>query len=270
MSVLHRVLAAGAVWLALAGAAASGTLCTLVTEAATGRILLEEGDCRTRVTPASTFKLALAVMGFDAGILKGPDAPVLSWQPGDPDWGGAAWRRDTGPRAWLQHSVVWYSQRITRELGQAAFADYVRRFGYGNADVSGDPGKGNGLERAWLSSSLRIAPVEQAAFLRGLIMDTLPVRPEAMAKTREITERREAGEWVIHGKTGSAYPRRADGSFDRAHGWGWYVGWAGTGREALIFVRLTQAEGRTGRSQGLVTRDGLLADWPGLAARLGR
>ncbi|MFF7706515.1 penicillin-binding transpeptidase domain-containing protein [Pseudomonas sp. NPDC007930] len=48
-------------------AAQAKTLCTLITDASSGQVLQHTGDCTTRVTPASTFKLALSLMGFDAG-----------------------------------------------------------------------------------------------------------------------------------------------------------------------------------------------------------
>ncbi|MBP7002051.1 hypothetical protein [Amaricoccus sp.] len=41
--------------------AQANTICTLVADAPTGTALLEEGDCGSRVTPASTFKVPLAV-----------------------------------------------------------------------------------------------------------------------------------------------------------------------------------------------------------------
>ncbi|WP_410016997.1 penicillin-binding transpeptidase domain-containing protein [Pseudomonas sp. 7P_10.2_Bac1] len=37
-------------------------------------------------------------------------------------------------------------------------------FGFGNADLSGDPGGSNGLDRSWISSSLKISPLEQLHF----------------------------------------------------------------------------------------------------------
>lgn len=241
------------------------TLCTLVADAETGALWVEEGDCDTRVTPASSFKLALAVMGFDAGLLHDPHAPVMAYAPGDPDWGGADWTRDTDPSDWMRFSVVWYSQRLTRALGVPALTRYAQAFGYGNADFSGDAGFGNGLERAWISSSLRISPREQLAFLRALVTDTLPVAPEASRAARALVETRSLGAWQIHGKTGSAYPRRADRSFERARGWGWYVGWAeGPDGRRLVFARLTQGRERSTTSPGVATREGLLADWPAL------
>ncbi len=247
-----------------AGPAGAGTLCTLVLDAHTGATLVEQGDCRARVTPASTFKIPLAVIGYEAGVLRDAHAPVMAFRPGDPDWGGEAWRRDTDPAAWMRFSVVWYSQRITRALGAETLSRRLAAFGYGNADVSGDPGRDNGLERAWLSSSLAISAHEQATFLRALAGDALPAPAEAMRKARALLETRQVEGWTLRGKTGGAYPRRADGAFDRARGWGWYVGWAERGEERRVFVLLTQGEGGPGVSPGIATRDRLLAGWAAL------
>lgn len=74
--------------------------------------------------------------------------------------------------------------------------------------------------------------------------------------------------WTISGKTGSAYPRRADRSFDYAKGWGWYAGWAEKDGRKLVFVRLAQDEQRRQTSGGLRARDALVAEWPDLLARL--
>lgn len=263
----QAALALLALPLALAGLPAQAkTLCTLVADAADGRVLVEEGDCAGRVTPASTFKIPLAVMGFDAGILQDAHAPVLTIRPGEPDWMGDVWRQPTDPTRWLEYSVVWYSQRITHALGTERLTRYAQAFGYGNADFSGDPGKDNGLDRAWIASSLEISPREQVAFLRRLVRHDLPVSARALALTEAIVQTFPAGGWTIHGKTGSAMPRRADGSFDRDHAFGWFVGWAQTDGRTLVFARLVQTERRGKTSPGVATRDGLLADWPSLAA----
>lgn len=252
----------------LAGAVARAeVLCTLVTDVATGAVLHAEGACDARVTPASTFKIALAVMGYEAGVLRDAGAPVLTWRAGEPDWGGAAWTGAVDPEAWMRESVLWYSQRLAREMGAATLTGFARQLGYGNADFSGDPGFDNGLERAWIASSLQVSPREQAAFLRALVQDQLPVRAQAMAQARGLLERHVVGAWVIRGKTGTAYPRRADRSFDNARGWGWYVGWAERGDRRLVFVRLTQAQARSEVSPGIATRDTVLRDWADLAGR---
>ena len=245
-------------------------LCTIVADASTRAILHQEGNCETRVTPASTFKIALAVMGFADGILISSEVPKLPFKQGYADWGGAAWKEDATPARWMKHSIVWYSQRLAEAMGAERLGRHARNFGYGNADFSGDPGKNNGLERAWISSSLAISPLEQAAFLAALVERTLPVSAEAMAGAMALVE--EAGTvdgWRIFGKTGSAYPRNRDESFDRARGWGWFVGWAEKGGQTLVFARLAQDEERHPVSGGLRARDALVRDWAGLIRAAG-
>ena len=250
-------------------AAEARTVCTVVADATTGVVLEEEGDCRTRVTPASTFKIALAVMGYDAGFLIDTRTPAIPFKQGYADWGGSEWQQTTDPTRWMTYSVVWYSQRIAEALGVAKLEDYAGRLGYGNADFSGDPGKNNALERAWISSSLKIAPVEQVAFLRNLINRTLPVSDGAIDMSIAVLESwTTPGGWTVTGKTGSAFPRLADGTFDRTRGWGWFVGWGERNGKTLVFARLNQDEQRHSTSGGLRTRDELVGEWDNLVTTL--
>nr|WP_230987056.1 class D beta-lactamase [Allorhizobium terrae] len=251
---------------ASASMAQAKNLCTLIMDSATSTQLFMQGDCNSRVTPASTFKIALAAIGYDTGVLKDAHAPTLNFQPGYPDWGGENWKQPTDPTRWLKYSVVWYSQQITHQLGAAKFADYVKRIDYGNADVNGDPGKNNGLERAWIASSLQISPMEQANFLTRLLNFKLPLSKSAMEKTIAIveTQDKKPDGWTIQGKTGMAYPRGADGSFDYARSWGWYVGWGEKDGRRIVFVRLIKDEKREKISAGIRARDSLLQDLPAL------
>ena len=123
MSARRTIVRRAAVIRALAGALSAVPLALLLAVAlalplalslawatpAAAKTLVEEGDCTGRVTPASTFKVPLAVMGFDAGVLTDAHAPVLTIRPGEPDWLGDAWRQPTDPTRWMKYSVVWYS-----------------------------------------------------------------------------------------------------------------------------------------------------------------
>lgn len=241
--------------------------CTVVSDAASGQIISETGDCDKRATPASTFKIALALAGFDAGVLKTASSPKLPFREGYVDWRGDVWRQATGPRRWIKYSVVWYSQQIAQRMGAAAITRYLEKFDYGNADFSGDKGYDNALERAWISSSLKISPKEQVRFLARMINYELPVERKAVNLTKDIVEtvRLDSG-WVVQGKTGLAFPRRPDRSFDRARGWGWFVGWAVKDGRKLVFARLIQDESRQSTSAAKRARDSLLKDLPALAA----
>lgn len=254
---------------ALAVPAQARDICTLIADVATRAVLHQEGDCETRVTPASTFKVALAVIAADAGIITSAHEPKLPFKEGYADWMGASWRQDTDPTMWMVNSTVWYSRRLAEMLGAEKLTAYAQKFGYGNADFSGDLGKDNGLERSWISSSLKISPLEQAGFVAALVDGTLPVSQAAMAGAMELVQQGGASEgWTLWGKTGSAFPRMADGNFDRARGWGWYVGWAEKGDRRLVFVRLAQDEQRNQVSGGLRARDKLVEDWAGLVKGL--
>jgi beta-lactamase class D len=244
------------------------TLCTALADGSTGRILLEQGDCATRVTPASTFKIAISLMGFDSGFLKDEHAPLLPFREGYPDY-IASWRTSVDPTSWIKNSVVWYSQQITQSLGQERFQNYVSEFQYGNEDVSGDPGKDDGLTRAWLSSSLKISPMEQLEFLRKLVDRTLPVSPRAVEMTSRVTALGTVGEgWQVHGKTGTGSPVLADGTHDEAHDYGWFVGWTRKGSRVIVFARLIQADEILPQGAGPSARTDFLNELPGLLKSL--
>lgn len=243
-------------------------LCTVVADAATGNIVFQQGTaeaCGARYTPASTFKLAIALMGADAGILQGPHAPVLDYQPGYPDWGGDAWRQPTDPARWITYSVVWYSQQIAQRLGAQRFQQYTSAFRYGNEDVSGEPGKHNGTQGAWIISSLRISPLEQIGFLRQVVNRQLPVKPAAYELADTLFEAGSADGWHIYGKTGTGSPGNA-GVYTPANAYGWFVGWARKNGRQLVFARLIQDEQASRPNAGLRARDELISQWPALTA----
>jgi beta-lactamase class D len=80
------------------------------------------------------------------------------------------------------HAVVWHARRVTPALGGARVMDSARRRVFGNAELSGDPGKGKRLGRAWIASSRQVPPDEQLAFPRRPIRPDGPVFAQAMTK----------------------------------------------------------------------------------------
>ncbi len=234
----------------------------MIADASTKRIAKQEGTCDTRITPASTFKIAISLMGFDSGFLKSEHQPVLKYRKGDPDWRDS-WLADTDPQKWIRDSVVWYSQRVTASLGQQRFQQYAEAFHYGNEDVSGDPKRHDGLKWAWIDSSLKVSPREELDFLERVVRRELPVKPIAYEMTSRITAiDGEHGGWEIHGKTGAGFPLLPDGRSDHAHGYGWFVGWATKAGRTLVFVRQTQDASLQEVSAGLRARDALLPTLP--------
>lgn len=252
-----------AVWL-VSGPASADTSCTLLADASTGKVVYQDGECDRRVPPQSTFKVPLALMGYDAGFLKDAHDPKLPFREGYPDW-IKSWRNHTDPSAWMKNSVVWYSHEITGALGKSKFREYVQAFDYGNGDVSGDAGKDNGLTRSWISSSLRISPVEQLDFLGKIVHRKLPISEQAYAMTEAILERHALPNgWDVAGKTGSGFSVRDDGEMDRNRPFGWYVGWAEKGDRIVLFARLKELSKPQKMSPGMGSRDDLLKQLPAL------
>ncbi|MEZ0389068.1 MAG: class D beta-lactamase [Verrucomicrobium sp.] len=212
--------------------------CRLIIDAATGKALVREGPCDLGRSPCSTFKIPLAVMGYDAGILKNEHEPAWEYLPEYNSWRTDD-QRTIDPTLWESISVVWYSQKLTRQLGMASFEKYVKQFQYGNQDVSGDPGKNNGLTDSWLMSSLLVSPDQQVAFLKKLVKRELAVSDQAYEMTKKILPVFKAEDgWTIQGKTGSGFQRKPDGSLNRKRHVGWFVGWATNADRQLIFAEL--------------------------------
>ena len=237
-------------------------VCTAFADAYTGKMLKQDGVCDQRITPASTFKIAISLMGYDSGFLKDTDLPALPFREGYPDW-IPSWKTTTVPASWMKNSVVWYSQQITQSLGIERFTRYVRAFGYGNEDVTGSPGKQDGLTRAWLSSSLKISPQEQLMFLGKIVRRELPVSVHAYEMTTKIsTLGTQPNGWRLYGKTGTGAPTNADGSQDWDHSFGWFIGWAVKDKRAIVFVHQVQDQKSEETNAGIRARDAFLRNLP--------
>ena len=249
------------------GRSEAAPACTLILRADTGQVLTENdedgsglsGACDVETPPASTFKIALSLMGYDAGILIGTHAPALPYLD-EYQADNEVWKQTTYPKSWMADSVVWYSQmlvqKLTEKLGEGSLQEYVDRFDYGNRDLSGSTQTKN----VWIGSSLKISPRDQAGFLRKFLNKELPVSPTATAMTRSIIPNfRGPGRWIVHGKTGTAFLADESGN-ESERQLGWFIGWASDGRHDVIFVRLIQDDEKLESRAGLRARDEMLPD----------
>ncbi|MFG1360810.1 penicillin-binding transpeptidase domain-containing protein [Xanthobacter pseudotagetidis] len=228
--------------------------CFLVTDLDTGRVLAKQGLCATRHSPASTFKIPLSLMGFDAGILKGAGQPVLDPPPGA-DTSRAVTRGPQTPQSWMRNSVVWYSQVLARELGPERIKAYLDGFAYGTLNISGTPGRAEPIAHFWLSSSLRISPREQVDFLRRMLKGELKVSEKAVTETMALLAQEEqpAG-WQLFGKTGTGSSPGADGLPDPNRPLGWFVGFAQKGGRTAVFARFISLDQKGEEGLGAMAR----------------
>lgn len=233
--------------------------CTLMLDAATGAVLVEEGRCDVRTTPASIFNIAVSLMGFDAGILQDAHTPALPFKAGYVDW-QPSWRAATDPTSWIRNSTVWYAQQVTGRLGERRVQDYVGRFDYGNQDLTG------GVDIAWIASSLQVSPREQAAFLRKVANRELPVSAHAFDMTAQLLRLPTLADgWQVYGKTGTA---SGDGAGDKGRALGWFVGWATKDGRTVVFARQTFGPRDPDRAAGPLLKERFLRTLPGRLATL--
>ena len=205
------------------------------------------GRCKKRVSPASTFKVPLSLMAFDAGVLKN-ERSTIKWD--GKKTARKEWNRDQTAASWMKYSVVWFSQRLTPKIGIKRLVDYLTIFQYGNQNMSG------GITQAWLQSSLLISPDEQLRFWRRFWREEFPVSKHAYDMTKKITliGRSRSG-WTLHGKTGSGAMVSDKGKLLR--GTGWFVGHIGRGDKEYVFVTQYTDRGtpRDRRPPGWIARD---------------
>ncbi len=242
--------------------------CTEFVDAASGKALLREGDCATRITPVSTFNIAVSLMGYDSGFLKDQHAPLLPYRAEYKAW-NKEWQRDMDPRQWISYSAIWYAQQVTQHIGREQFERYVQGFGYGNRDTSGDHSKDNGLAWSWIGSSMRISPDEQTKFLRRLVRQELPVSSYAHEQTARLLKVKDLPNgWQVFGKTGTGAPVGPDGKDDYSRSYGWFVGWATNGERTIVFARLAQDERLVEGAAGPRLKEAFLRELPAQLAKL--
>lgn len=202
-------------------------LCFIAKE--NNHILKSEGNCSTPYPPESTFKIALSLIGFDAGILKSENKPSWSLPTGTDPYINIC-KGDHDPRTWMRDSCLWYSRILTTKLGMKRFQDYVTKFSYGNMNLS------SGLTNAWISSSLQISPEAQIVFLKKIIDRTLPVSQASYDKTKKIMFIQEMpGGWKLYGKTGNGKQIDKNGhKTEFQHGW--FVGYIEKNNRQIVFA----------------------------------
>jgi beta-lactamase class D len=209
-----------------------------------GALIKQEGTCAERRSPASTFKIAISLMGYNENILVDETHPELPFKKGYVDH-RKNWQQPHNPTNWIKNSCVWYSQIITKQIGMNKFKDYIAKFSYGNQNVFGN----NALTESWLSGSLKISPEEQIKFLEQLLASKLAVSAKAQEFTRNILYISDLTDgWKLYGKTGA-------GSNDKNYKFGWFVGWVEKDMHKIIFANYVEEKQALDSSMGAQAKE---------------
>ena len=220
----------------------------LIVRLPSGLVETDHGNCTQPRRPYSTFKLANALIGLDAGVIEGADSP-MPWDkqaiPDEKDFRDE-WRKPQTLRSALKVSAVPHFRTLARTLGEKRMTAGLAKLGYGNRDIGG------GIDKFWLRGALRISAAEQLAFVDALAHGKLAVSPHAQAVVREISELERHGNRVLHGKTGSGMAEDGSGQFLV-----WQVGWIEAGTQIAPYAAWLEVTGGT-FDEARSARDALL------------
>lgn len=189
----------------------------------TNEVIKEIGsNINYRVTPASSFKIALSLMGYDAGVLKNEHMPTWNFREGYDDY-LESWRTSQTPQTWMKRSCIWFSKIISLRLGKEAIEEYLSSFKYGDQDFSAGIVPPGPFKPAWLNSSLKISPKEQVTFIQKMVQGKLPITNHALQNTKNLLfiEQIIPG-WKLFGKTGLGQIYDENGEDLKVR---WLVGW---------------------------------------------
>jgi len=160
----------------------------------------DEARAAQRYLPASTYKIPNSLIALETGEAKGKDYEI-EWDskraPRQP-WWPAAWAQNHTLESALQNSAVWYYQEIARRIGPERMQAYVDRFNYGNRDISG------GIDKFWLTGSLRISANEQVEFLRRFYVNQFGLSERTVQMTKDMLVLEQTPDYRLSGKTGWA------------------------------------------------------------------
>lgn len=176
--------------------------------------------CRTRYSPASTFKIPNSLIGLETGVIKDQHF-VIPWDSVHRSF--EAWNRDHDLQSAIANSVVWYYQELARRVGDKRMKEWVEKVGYGNMDISG------GIDRFWLGSTLEISADEEVDFLRRLYANALPFSLRSLDIVKDILVLERTDRYTLRGKTGFT-------DFDGNHAVGWFVGYVETPQNVWFFA----------------------------------
>jgi beta-lactamase class D len=170
--------------------------------------VLDPSRAERRYLPASTFKIANALVGLEVGSIA-DENEAFHWD-GKPK-PLAAWERDHTLDSGMRESVVWMFQEVARRTGKARMREWLERLEYGNRDISG------GIDHFWLQGGLRISAMEQVTFLHRLAEGRLPMTQRAQRLVRHALVVEKSRARTLYAKAGASPGGREAVT--------WWVGW---------------------------------------------
>ncbi len=171
-------------------------------------ILVNSKRAQQRMIPASTFKIANALIALETGVVANENEVI--------PYGGKpqrfkSWERDMSIRDGIKISNVPVFQELATRISIVRYEDWLKRLHYGNGLV------GSNVKTFWLDGPLKISVVEQVKFLTKLAQQKLPVSKRSQVRVADILKQETKAGRTLYGKTGWTSATTPE--------LGWFVGW---------------------------------------------
>lgn len=163
-----------------------------------------EDECRTRVSPNSTFKVISALIGIHHQVVTSENSKM--------DYDGIrypvdTWNGDLSLAEAFRSSCIWYFRKVIDEVGQEIIQEELNKLSYGNCDVSEWNGSGVNpfpeLNGFWIESSLQISPTEQVEILSNIMEGKTIYTESEVEILKSILLLESDGSKKLYGKTGT-------------------------------------------------------------------
>ncbi len=178
-------------------------------------IIFNEKQSEKPLPPCSTFKIYNSLIGLETGAVTDENT-LIKWD--GTIYSIPSWNQDHTLATAIQNSAVWYYQKLALRVGPEKMKYYVDQIPYGNQDISG------GINKFWLSSSIKISAKEQVELLKRLYLNDLPFTQENMDITKKIIILSSNDQITFSGKTGSGSSSEQDGDSTEKYMVGWFIG----------------------------------------------
>ncbi len=137
--------------------------------------------------PQSTFKIMATLMGLENGVIKNQNSQMH--YNGSKYWLDA-WNKNVTLAEAFQFSCVWYFHQVVYAIPQEKVTQFLKKIAYGNEDLSQWQGNGSNAKKElngfWLSSSLKISPLEQVRVISDIFENKTKIDKKHMAILKDI------------------------------------------------------------------------------------
>jgi beta-lactamase class D len=195
--------------------------------------------CNVRFSPCSTFKIIHSLIALDSKAVKIEKSKIY--------WDGkkypiSIWNQDHTLESAIKYSVVWYFQNVARNIGCDFMQKSLYENDFGNCDIS------SGIDNFWLSSTLKISPMEQLLFLEKLYSNIASFSKRSINLVKNMLILENHPKYVLSGKTGTGFDEKNINI-------GWFVGHLLKSNKQYVFVCFFKGKKASGKMAKKITKN---------------